>query len=233
MKKVWVAVAVLEAWASVGFGGIGINWTAGGRVYGADCKEGVAAHTHVIWQLVYAGPNGVADNLDFTAPGWVGGDDVVLAERWIPEGGGVASDGTEWTAFLAKVGGDSVYEDLQWISEGYVFQRIYQGDPYYEVVLFESRLHALQTSYSGAPGFPDVFGAADGVNGGVVCTTWYVETLDMTVPALEPAAVAMDAANVAERRRCPENGSATTDHERVHCDSGKDATLHESPRDGR
>lgn len=229
MKKIFLAVMVsLAAWASAAFGGIGVNWTAGGRVFNNDYGEGVAAHSEVVWQLVYAGENGVADDVDLTRPGWVGGDDVVLAERWIPEGGGMASDGTEWTVFLEKVGGDSVFEDVAWTAEGYVFQRIYRGAPdlFGMTELFQSPLHAILVFYSGGTFFPDVFCAADGVEEGVVCTIWWMPPLlDMSIPAPEGNATEMDHANGTVRRPCPENGNTDADCKRTYGALGGDAAL--------
>ena len=36
MKKFFVAAVALAAWVSAGFGGIAVNWTAGGRVLEAE-----------------------------------------------------------------------------------------------------------------------------------------------------------------------------------------------------
>ena len=177
MKKFFLATAALAAWVSAGFAGIGVNWTAGGRVYGVlyGGGDGIAAESHVTWQLIWAGPNGVADGINLEAEGWAGGDDVVLAVREVPAGGGVASDGTEWDACLAKVDGDSVYEDLEWTEgDGFVFQRIWENPPlalpgasYYQSGLFQVR-----GDYVGGPmDFSDMFGAAAGVAGGAVWTT--------------------------------------------------------------
>ena len=179
MKKVLVATAALAAWVSAGFGGIGVNWTAGGRVYGVDGKRGIAADGAVVWQLIYAGPDGVAEPVDWGAADGVGGDDVLLAVRYVPAGGGVASDGTEWNECLEKLAGDSVYEDTGWWSADgcFVYQRIYQnadgpynpGDAYYQSGLFR-----LQMTYDGwgPASLPDVFGAAAGVPDGAVAASF-------------------------------------------------------------
>ena len=162
MKRLFVAAAALAAWVSAGFGGICVNWTAGGRVYeyGATSSTGpgIAASTEVVWQLIDAGPDGVADAVDQQ-----GGDDVVLAERWVPPGGGMASDGTEWDEYLVKVGGNSVYVDADRSGEGYVFQRIYQGIPGKGTLYYQSELFRYTArDYYWELEFPDMFGVAHG-----------------------------------------------------------------------
>ena len=181
MKKVLVATAALAAWVSAGFGGIGVNWTAGGRVYGMDGERGIAAEDDVTWQLIYAGPNGVADAVDLEASDWVGGDDVVLAVRHVPAGGGAADDGTEWDECLAKLGGDSVYVDTGWwaTNDCHVYQRIYQGRPGQDAGfgVYQSGVFALDASYSGGLSFPQMFGAAAGSPDGAVSASWHDGTV--------------------------------------------------------
>ena len=168
MKKFLTAM-VLAAWATVGFGGIGVNWTAGGRVIEYDGVGGVAAATNVVWQLIHAGENGVADEVDLAAAGWVGGDDRVLAVRVVPAGGGTAEDGTEWDAFLAKVDGDSVYEELSGaVGPGNVYQRVYQGTPGAGTWYFQSGSKAVEGWYDGGLAVPSQCGLAEEAEGNVV-----------------------------------------------------------------
>ena len=152
MKRFFVVAIALADCVSTVFGGIGVEWSNGGSwmvAYGGNVDEGpgIAENNEVVWQLIYAGPNDEADGIDLSAPGYVGGDDMVLAERVIPQGGGTASDGTKWDVWLEWEGGYSCYEDLSWTEKGYVFQRIYQGTPSTKTYYFESELFWLDTSY--------------------------------------------------------------------------------------
>ena len=61
--------------------------------------------------------DGTADAVDLSAADWVGGDDVLLAKRSIPAGGGTAADGTSWDDWLIQQGGDATYVDLDWSAD--------------------------------------------------------------------------------------------------------------------
>lgn len=161
MKRIakLLLVAALAAGAAAAQAGMGILWsTSGGWVVATggdpDSGPGVAASDDVTWQLVYAGPDGTADAVDLSAADWVGGDDVLLAERSIPAGGGTAADGTSWDDWLIQQGGDATYVDLDWSADrgGYVFQRIFQGTPSEGAPYAESGLFAFDPAFAGGPG---------------------------------------------------------------------------------
>ena len=130
MKKLWIA-AVAAGWAWAAQAGMGIVWStcgwfveAGGD---ANAGPGIAENNVVTWQLVYAGANNAPDAIDPSAAGWTGGDDVLLAERVVPAGGGSAADGTSWDSLLMQQGGNTTYEDPTWPADrgGFVFQRVF------------------------------------------------------------------------------------------------------------
>ncbi len=183
MKRIakLLLVAALAAGAAAAQAGMGILWsTSGGWVVAAggdpDSGPGVAASDDVTWQLVYAGPDGTANAVDLSAADWVGGDDVLLAERSIPAGGGTAADGTSWDDWLIQQGGDATYVDLDWSADrgGYVFQRIFQGTPSEGAPYAESGLFAFDPAFAGGPGaLTDNFSFPEDGNGLV---------LDRTIP---------------------------------------------------
>ena len=172
--RFFVAAVALVVWVSAGFGGIGVDWSNGGGwmvEYGADVNEGpgIAQNNNVIWQLIYAGANGKADEVDLNAPDYLGGDDVLLAVREIPMGGGVASDGTVWDDWLFQMNsGGTLYEDLNWRDEGFVFQRVYQGTPEKGSYYYESKLIAIDTAYAGGAMTPQMFSYDPAGNGVIV-----------------------------------------------------------------
>ena len=178
MKRLWIA-AVAAGWAWAAQAGMGIVWStcgwfveAGGD---ADAGPGVAENNVVTWQLVYAGANNAPDAIDPSAAGWTGGDDVLLAERVVPAGGGTAADGTSWDEWLMPQDGFAAYLDPAWPADrgGYVFQRIFQGAPSQGTPYAESGLFAFDPAFAGEGAPPDVFEfPADG--GGLV--------LERTVP---------------------------------------------------
>jgi hypothetical protein len=146
--------------------GVGIAWTTTAMgAYDSDATDltggdnALLDRTGVIWQLIYAGPDGAADppNLSNGARGWVSGDDVVWAVREIPMGGGGADDGTVWDHWMTHQSGIPNYVDLGWDEVGHVYQRVYQGNPVAEGWYFESGLVTLNTNYSGGMGLPQVF----------------------------------------------------------------------------
>ena len=71
MKKFMITVLALAAAVSVSMAGMGIDWNSGGwmAAYGGDVNDGpgVAENDDVLWQLIYAGENNVADEIDLSA----------------------------------------------------------------------------------------------------------------------------------------------------------------------
>jgi hypothetical protein len=141
MKKTLMALFALALCASVASAGVGINW---GTLYGVfdhtetDLVGGSAALLDkygAIWQLIYAGADGAINEPDYNQVGgangdYVTGDDVVWAQRTIPQGGGTApEDGTVWDNWMAKQDGPLLYQDLGWTTAGSVYQRIFEGTP--------------------------------------------------------------------------------------------------------
>ena len=162
MKRLWIA-AVAAGWAWAAQAGMGIVWStcgwfveAGGD---ADAGPGVAENNVVTWQLVYAGANNAPDAIDPSAAGWTGGDDVLLAERVVPAGGGSAADGTSWDSLLMQQGGNTTYEDPTWPADrgGFVFQRVFQGTPSNGTPYAESGLFAFDPAFAGNGAPPDLF----------------------------------------------------------------------------
>jgi len=148
MKKGLTAALALLMGASLASAGLAIQWGSGNGwmvAYGADLNEGpsVAENNEVIWQLIHAGSDNVAADPDLSADNYLGGDDILLADRQIPAGGGGAADGTVWDGWLMLQAGDTTFEDSMWFGEGCVYQRIWQGTPseeeggkYYQTDLF-------------------------------------------------------------------------------------------------
>jgi hypothetical protein len=168
MKKTLMALFALALCASVASAGVGINW---GTLYGVydhtetDLVGGSAAlldSYSAIWQLIYAGADGVANTPDYNQVGgangdYVTGDDVVWAQRTIPLGGGTApEDNTDWNNWMAKNTGESDYVDLTWTTAGSVYQRIFEGTPGPETWWGDSTLLTFQTTFDEG-GMPDPF----------------------------------------------------------------------------
>lgn len=157
MKKVLLGSMILLAAVSFASAGVAIAWTT---IYGAydhtetDLVLGSNAlldSYSAIWQLIYAGANNAIDDADWNQVGglngdYVTGDDVVWGQRDIPQGGGAAADGTEWTDWMGKVSGTPVYQDWLWTTAGYVYQRVFEGTPAPESWYFESELVQLDTA---------------------------------------------------------------------------------------
>ena len=141
MKKTLMALFALALCASVASAGVGINWSTGWGIYdhsAADLTGGdkpMLDSYSAIWQLIYAGADGVANTPDYNQVGgangdYVTGDDVVWAQRTIPLGGGTApEDNTDWNNWMAKNTGESDYVDLTWTTAGSVYQRIFEDTP--------------------------------------------------------------------------------------------------------
>jgi hypothetical protein len=140
MKKTLMAFFALALCASVASAGVGINWSTQWGIYDhseTDLVGGSAALLDkygAIWQLIYAGADGIANPADWEQTGgpngdYVTGDDVVWAQRIIPQGGGAAADGTEWNNWMLQTGGETDYKDLAWGTAGSVYQRIFEDTP--------------------------------------------------------------------------------------------------------
>jgi hypothetical protein len=167
MKKTLMALFALALCASVASAGVGINWTTQWGVYdhsAADLTGGdnpLLGSYSAIWQLIYAGADGIANPADYEQVGgpngnYVTGDDVVWAEREIPQGGGAAADGTVWTEWLLYDSGDQDYKDFGWTTAGSVYQRIFEGTPGPETWWGDSTLLTFQTTFDEG-GMPDPF----------------------------------------------------------------------------
>ena len=161
MKKVLIAAVALMVGASISLAGLGVDWGNGGgwmAEYGGDIDNGpfVLDNNNVIWQLIYAGSDNVANEPDLSAANYLGGDDQLLADREIAQGGGSAADGTSWDSYLMKQGGTTVYEDLSWNTAGSVYQRIWQCTPTVEDggYYFDSDLLAIDLGYAGGGAAP-------------------------------------------------------------------------------
>ena len=122
MKKFLITALVLVAGVSVAMAGMGINWSNNGWLvaFGADITDGpgVADNNDVLWQLIYAGEDNVANDIDLKAANYLSGDDQLLADRTIPMGGGSSADKTAWDGWLMNQDGVTVYEDLEWKGTG-------------------------------------------------------------------------------------------------------------------
>ena len=170
MKKLVVALAVLCFASAVAFAGVGINWAVSYGIYDHSAVDltgssGALLDSYsVTWQLIYAGADNAIDpvNLSNSGNGWVSDDDAVWATRTIAQGGGTApQDSTTWDNWMLWQSGDAAYVDMAWNTAGYVFQRIFEGTPAAGSWYYTSSLQALDTGYTGAPGFPVNF-YADG-----------------------------------------------------------------------
>ena len=167
MKKTLMALFALALCASVASAGVGINWTTAWGIYDhaeTDIVGGSAALLDkygAIWQLIYAGADGIANPADYEQVGgsngdYVTGDDVVWAQRIIPQGGGAAADGTEWNNWMLQTGGETDYKDLAWGTAGSVYQRIFEGTPGPNTWWGDSSLFTFQTTFDEG-GMPDPF----------------------------------------------------------------------------
>ena len=169
MKKVLIAAVALMMGASISLAGMGITWAPGGGwmvEYGGDVNEGpgVLENNDVLWQLIYAGADNVANAPDLSAANYLSGDDELLADRTIPAGGGAAADGTSWDTWLMQESGIAKYEDLAWTTEGSLYQRIWQGTP--SVAdggkYFETGLTAIDTAYATGSASQELYYDPDG-----------------------------------------------------------------------
>lgn len=174
MKKVLIVALVLLASVSMSLAGMGIMWDNGASwmvEYGGDVNDGpgLLENNSAIWQLIYAGANDTADEPDLSAANYLGGDDQLLADRQIAQGGGSAADGTAWTDWLELNSQSSTqYSDPNWTTAGYVYQRVWQGTPSAEVdsYYYQTGLFEIDTTYAGGSAIPQMF-SYDDANAGV------------------------------------------------------------------
>jgi hypothetical protein len=138
MKKTLMALFALALCASVASAGVGIVWSTGWGIYDHEAPSltgdtgALLDKYDAIWQLIYAGADGIANPADWenSAGGYVTGDDVVWAQRSIPQGGGVSpEDNHTWNEWMSKQTGAALYQDLSWNTAGSVYQRIFEGTP--------------------------------------------------------------------------------------------------------
>jgi hypothetical protein len=176
MKKTLMAIFALALCASVASAGVGINWSTAWGVYDHDAPSltgdtgALLDKYSAIWQLIYAGPDGVANPADYEQVGgpngnYVTGDDVVWAQREIARYGGTAADGTIWDNWMTRQDGSEnpIYEDFGWTTAGSVYQRVFEGTPGPNTWWGDSELFTFGTGYAeGAT--PDNFNldSADG-----------------------------------------------------------------------
>lgn len=173
MKKLLLALMVLACAATIASAtdGVAIQWQTLWGLYDhtATDLEGVDDNLldsySLTWQLIYS-PDAVvgAPDLSNSANGWVSGNDVVWATRTLPQSVGganvTASDGTEWTNYLAWDSVGSVqYNNPAWTTAGYIYQRAYEGTPAAGSWYFDTTPEALvinpvtwQDSYLDAAG---------------------------------------------------------------------------------
>jgi hypothetical protein len=196
MKKTLMALFALALCASVASAGVGINW---GTTYGifdhteSDLVLGSAAlldSYSAIWQLIYAGADGIANPADYEQVGgsngdYVTGDDVVWAQREIPLGGGTAADGTIWDNWMARQEGGAtpLYLDPAWSQAGSVYQRIFEGTPGPNTWWGDSALLTFNHNYADG-GTPDEL-YMDSPNGG------WQPTQQFPPPIPEPATLSL------------------------------------------
>ena len=155
MKK-WIAgILMLAISTTMATADVIVNWTVGFAGYDHTATDLTGSDNALLdsyavtWQLIYAGANNLIDAPDLSngANGWVGGDDSVWATRTIAQGGGTApQDGTQWDRWMTQVSGNTVYVDLDWAREGYLFQRVFEGAPAALSWYFDSSATAIDTS---------------------------------------------------------------------------------------
>ncbi len=170
MKKILMGLMGVALVATVASAGVGIQWSTAN--WGEDGSGGgIADGYDVIWQLIYAGADGIIQEIDgsmgevspaIAANRHVWGDDVVWGQRDIPSGGGVAVEwdnlvgarpGTEWNEWVQFVDGNTVYENLAWSTLGSVYQRVFMLPEGYEIFngtqFYQTDLVVMNTEYAG------------------------------------------------------------------------------------
>ena len=194
MKKTLMALFALALCASVASAGVGIIWGTGFGVFDhteTDLVGGSAAlldSYSAIWQLIYAGADGVANTPDYNQVGgangdYVTGDDGVWAQREITQGGGTAADGTSWDNWMTKQGGAILYQDLSWTTAGSVYQRIFEGTPGPNTWWGDSELFTFNTTFAEGS-MPDEFYLDSAMSG-------WQPTQQFPPPIPEPATLSL------------------------------------------
>ena len=157
VNKAFLFLIVVLGGSAVASGAIAIHWNTSWGVYDHTAVDLTGGDHFLLgscsakWQLIYAGPNNAIDppNLGNAANGWTSGDDVVLGTRSIPLGGGLApEDGTTWEQYLYLESGDPTYVNMSWTTNGYVYQRLYEGPLASGSWFVDSPLLALNTAWS-------------------------------------------------------------------------------------
>jgi len=152
MKKTVLLVLGLIMMSSTAMAAVYINWnTINGMVADGQAEDAMPPPggflldaNSAIWQLIYAGADNTIDRIDdeinrVDPAAWAannylrpGGDDELIAQRDIPQGGGAAGDGTTWNNWMVNQSGDVNYlltsdgGQNWWNSGAMVYQRIFQ-----------------------------------------------------------------------------------------------------------
>lgn len=161
MKKILIAMLGLAVAATVATAGVAINWNTGYGAYTHDAPNttdypspnNLLGTYSALWQLIYAGPDNIANPPTMETADWTSGDDVVWAQREINVGGGAGgSDGTTWNDWMIRTAGDPLYKDESWMTAGSVYQRVYETTTFGTVTAgdwyFETPLQTLTTTWS-------------------------------------------------------------------------------------
>lgn len=179
MKKTLVGLCALAVAATFAGAGVAVSWnTQNWGEYHDGSGTAVAANNSILWQLIFAGADGIANSVQqgqavpadplnhYLA---VGSDDSIVAERVIPQGGGAAADGTSWDEWLSLQSGNPTYSNLHgWDKgNGSVYQRVFEfATPINGTYYWETGLLTLDTTKDDATGpvSPQVFNVdpADG-----------------------------------------------------------------------
>ena len=161
MKKLVVALCALAMAATFASAGVAVAWTTQNwGEYHDGSGTAIAANNSVLWQLIFAGTDGIANSVQqgqavpadplnhYLA---TGSDDSIVAERIIPQGGGAAADGTSWDEWMSKQSGTPVYSTLTWSQgEGSVYQRVFEfATPINGTYYYETGLLTLNTAWAG------------------------------------------------------------------------------------
>ena len=158
-----LAVATTVASAAVGVAWSTVNWGENHLGDGSGSGNAILDANSVLWQLIYAGADGLIDAIpnDPTITATTAfGDDAVWAYRTLAETDDgtfvtASQDGTIWDVWMMEQagGGSTVYTDLSWNTAGFVYQRVFESiNPIVGTWYYESSLTALNTGYD--PGAP-------------------------------------------------------------------------------
>ena len=178
MKKLLVALCALAGATMFASAGVSVLWTTQNwGEYHDGSGTAIALNNSVLWQLIFAGNDGMADSVQHGQPNDAipsnsylarGGDDSIVAERTIPLGGGTApQDGTGWDEFLSNnTATPATFNAINnWtLGQGSVYQRVFEfATPINGTYYWESGLLTLDTT-KGEGAQPQVFNvdSADG-----------------------------------------------------------------------